>query len=46
MIQCLETSNLPMIKYNFVTVAELQDIPKDSTTGERYDILCANRSHR
>ncbi|KAF5387498.1 hypothetical protein D9757_006515 [Collybiopsis confluens] len=29
--ECLETTNLPMIKYSFVTLAELQDVAKDST---------------
>ncbi|KAJ3711818.1 hypothetical protein C8R42DRAFT_728503 [Lentinula raphanica] len=29
--ECLETSNLPMIKYSFVTLQELQKLPKDST---------------
>ncbi|KAJ3724739.1 hypothetical protein C8R42DRAFT_640675 [Lentinula raphanica] len=31
--ECLETSNLPMIKYSFVTLQELQKLPKDSTCG-------------
>ncbi|KAJ4475701.1 hypothetical protein J3R30DRAFT_3502079 [Lentinula aciculospora] len=29
--ECLETSNLPMIKYSFVSLAELQDLAKEST---------------
>ncbi|KAF9469219.1 hypothetical protein BDZ94DRAFT_1207242 [Collybia nuda] len=29
--ECLETANVPMIKYNFVALSGLEDIPKDST---------------
>ncbi|KAJ3997283.1 hypothetical protein F5050DRAFT_1569709 [Lentinula boryana] len=29
--ECLETTNLPMIKYSFVSLAELQELAKDST---------------
>jgi replication factor A1 len=31
--QCHETSNLPMIKYNFVQLSDLENLPKDSTCG-------------
>ncbi|TFK42451.1 replication factor-a protein [Crucibulum laeve] len=29
--ECHETTNVPMIKYNFVQLSQLQDLPKDST---------------
>jgi replication factor A1 len=33
LFQCHELSNLPMIKYNFVQLSELENFPKDSTCG-------------
>lgn len=31
--QCLETSNVPMMKYNFVQLGSLQDLAKDASCG-------------
>jgi replication factor A1 len=34
MSQCLDTTNVPKINYNFVTLDTLQDVAKDATCGE------------
>lgn len=31
--QCLETTNVPMVKYNFVPLSGLEELNKDSTCG-------------
>lgn len=36
--QCHETSNLPTVKYNFVSLAELENLPKDSICGKHFAI--------
>lgn len=32
-LQCVDASNLPMIKYNFIPLSSLEDLQKDSTCG-------------
>lgn len=33
MLQCVDASNLPMIRYNFTPLSSLEDLQKDSTCG-------------
>lgn len=35
-LQCLDTSNLPVVKYNFIDLGNLEELPKDSICGMSY----------